>query len=467
MSIITKTSSYIFLTTFVFFLALWYLNPSNYIVAASFFVLIFIYDYKIRDIRLSLLLALLASTIVLTGKSYPIQLIPKGVLPLEIYPFGYFARFTITSTQMLSAIAVLVIIRDFANGKIKNFKLKSYELILVFYFLWTVISDYIGSGVPSFSLLFSLAGLTTLIMYFYIRLYVVRKKEFIKIFIYLLSALLMFESFISFQQFFAKSPIGKVLESQQGIEYFGRTVDEILFTFRPSGTFGHANALGIWLSSYLVILTVFFLIRPNYLFTTTILAGTAAIILTLSRSSWIGLFIGVVTVLFVLEKIRKRRVSEKINRYLPWFIFLAIPLFIFIILPRVEKSAFTFSQGGGYFREVQTKKALELIYKNPVFGVGSERSVPEGLKLVSPKDPNFSILADVHNWFLRLIVEHGIPALLLFLTLIYLYFKNLLTKTKFSLEGLGLAAGILATLTAGLFQPYINFQLIILALAFL
>lgn len=462
-----KIHLYIFFTTLLFFLILWFLNPGNYIVAASFILLIFVYYYKTKDIRLSLLLAYLASTVVFTGKSYPIQLVPAGLLPSEIYPFGYFVRFTISPSLILATIMFLIMLRDFVNGALKNFKLKLFDIVLAAYYLWLVISDYFGSNLPEFSLLFSLVSLTTLVLYFYIKIYSKQKDKFIKIFIYLLSAIIIFESLISFQQFLIKSPIGKTLELQQNIEYFGNTADEIQFTFRSLGTFEHANAFGIWLSSYLVIITLLFFTKPNYLFAGACFMGIIALVMTLSRSSWIAYFAGILTSLFILEKLKKINLSNTLKKYSRWFIILGIPLFIFFIFPRIEKSIYTFSQGGGYFRSVQLDRAFELINKDPIFGVGSGRSVPEGLKITNLSDPNFSILADVHNWYVLLMVEHGIPSLLIFTVIIYLYFKKVFAKNKFSVKTLGLTMGVVATLIAGLFQPYINFQIIILALAFL
>ena len=453
--------------SYVFFTALWTLNPNNYIIAVSFLLLIIIYNIKIKNLKLSLLLTYLASSVILTGKSYPIQLVPKGILPLEIYPFGYFVRFTITPSSILAVLMFLIILRDLINSRINHTKLTPFEILLIIYFLWTVVADYFGSGIPEFSVLFSILSLTIPILYFYIKLYVKQKNTFIKIIIYLLSAIVIFESLIATQQFLAKSPIGKTLEYQQGIEHFGNTVDEIQFTFRPVGTFGHANEFGIWMSSYLIIIILYSLIKQNYILSIASVMGIVALVTTLSRSAWMGFLIGILLSLFILEKLKKIDVSKKIKKYLPWLIFLGVPLFFFFIFPRLEKSFYTFSQGGGYFRKIQIQRAAELIKKNYIFGVGSFRSVPEGLKITSVKDPNFSILSDVHNWYISSVVEHGIPSVLLFLPILYLYFNKLFSNKNISMIKLGLAAGVISTLMSALFQPYINLQIIILALAFI
>ena len=132
---IVSNSKYIFLTTLLFFLFLWFVNPSNYVVATSFVFLIIVYNLKIKNLRLSLLLTLLSSSIIFTGKSYLLLLIPKGILPTEIYPMGYYTSLTITANLILSILMVLVIIRDLINTNLQRFRLKSVDfVILLFYF---------------------------------------------------------------------------------------------------------------------------------------------------------------------------------------------------------------------------------------------------------------------------------------------------------------------------------------------
>lgn len=180
-----------------------------------------------------------------------------------------------------------------------------------------------------------------------------------------------------------------------------------------------------------------------------------------------GFLIGVITMLFVWEKVKKFKVPQKVNKYFLSFFLLGSVLFVFFVLPRAERSVFTFSQGGGYFRKIQIQRGLEVILKNPVFGVGSERAVLEGLGLVSSNDPNFSIVLNVHNWYILTTIEHGIPSIALFAILLILYFRETIKKKFPGFIQVGLLVGAISSLIAGLFQPFINLQVIILSLVFL
>lgn len=462
---IVSNSKYIFLTTLLFFLFLWFVNPSNYVIAAAFFILIVIYNLKIKNIRLSLLLALLSSSIIYTGKSYLILLIPKGVLPIEIYPMGYYTSLTITANLILSVLMALVIIRDLINKNVRRFRLKSIDLIILLFYLWSIIADCFGSKDPMFSLLYNFQGLTIPVLFLFIRLQKFDKKHLRGLVISLLSALLIFESLISFQQLMTQAPLGRNLEAQKGIEYFGKTVDELQFTFRPVGTFNHANMLGLWISSYLIIFVALLVQKPSKSLVGIILIGTACLITTLSRSSWLGFVAGTLFVIYLLEK--KKIINKQINKYLPIFITIFIPLVIIFILPRIEKSLYAFSEGGGYFRKVQIERSVPLLLRNPLWGVGSNRSVQEGLNLINKRNLNPSIILDVHNWYILNTIEHGFVSTFIFFILIYLYIKRYEYQHFDNTNDIGWLGGVIASLVVGIFQPFINIQIIILSLVFL
>lgn len=464
---ILSNNKYIFLTTLLFFLILWFINPSNYIIAASFFLLIFVYNFKIKNLKLSFLLALLSSSIIYTGKSYHILLVPKGILPTEIYPMGYYTSVTITANLILSFLGMLIVLRDLINKNIKKVKLKIVDIIVLLFFLWPIIVDLLGSKEPLFSLLFSIQGLSIPILYFFIKFENFNKKYIKSLFISLFSALLIFESLISFQQLVAKSPLGKNLEAQTSIEYFGRAVDELQFTFRPVGTFTHANILGMWISSYIIVYIALLIQKPSKWLALIVLIGIAILLTTISRSSWLGFTIGVLIILFILEKQNKIKISNKMNRYLTVFVTILIPFVLIFALPRFEKSIYTFSEGGGYFRKVQMEKSKTLLLRNPILGVGSNRSVQEGLSLINQRDPNPSIILDVHDWYILNTIEHGFISTFVFLLLVISYIKRLENNYLNIMEHLGWFGGVIAGLIVGVFQPFINFQILILALVFL
>jgi len=464
---------YVFVTVFLFYLFLWVVNPENKIIAISFIGLFGFLYFRIKNYRLMLLFTYLASLIVHTGKTYTIQLIPPGLYPAEWYPQGYLAYFAITPSLILALIMGLILFRDFVTGHLKLPKFKFYDLALFFYFSWLIISDVFGSGMPKVSILFSITYISFFIFYFYSRSYAKKGLGFIPALIGLFAALIVFESITSFQQFMGSSPLYKNIESQVGIEQFGSASDELEFRFRPVGTFEHANILGMWMSFCLSVIFVYFYKKRTKSLLLILSLGFVSLILTLSRSAWLGIIVSLLFSLYILENVKKIKPPLIFKKYSLSFILVFLVLILFFIFPRAEKSLYALNEGGGYFRYLQIQDTLPIIFKNPLFGVGTGMSVMEGLNF-NPKGFYSQVPLAIHNWYLLLLAEHGIPGLLFFIMFLWLALRenlNLIWKEKMMADiqvvRLGFVAGALSLVIVGFFQPFLGEYLIFLAFAIL
>jgi len=84
-------------------------------------------------------------------------------------------------------------------------------------------------------------------------------------------------------------------------------------------------------------------------------------------------------------------------------------------------------------RLVLSQAAVELIFKNPLFGVGSANFVHSlsAFNLFSIADVR--LLAPVHNVFLLIFAEEGLIGLVLFLVLLYAALRNISARWQFAL----------------------------------
>lgn len=470
-----KPQAYVFYSSLIFYSFLWFFNPQNKIIAVSFLILIFIFYHRLKDIRLSLLLSYLTSIIIFTGKRYLIQLLPLGIFPVDLYPLGYVVYFVISPKHILAFIMFIFLVRDIIKTRFKLIQIKKADLLVIFYFFWILASDVFGSKNPAISLLFSIASLHLLIFYIYLKTYIKKSKLFFLILLGLFASQILFESLISFQQFAASSPIFKNIEEQVDIEYFGHAVDELQFRFRPVGTFAHANVLGLSISFFLSVIFVYLYKQPKPIFFTALIGGVITLAMTLSRSSWIGFAASIITSLFILERIKKIRPPPIFTKNMLSLSVIAILLVAFFVLPRAEKSIYSFGRGGGggYLRTLQIRDTLNIIARNPIFGIGTFMSVQEGI-LINPKGVFTSVPLGIHNWYLLTAAEHGIPALLLFASFLLVFIKPIITsiikKRMQSLKQfikLGLVGGIISLLVVGLFQPFIGEEFILLSFGIL
>jgi hypothetical protein len=465
---------YVFWITLVFYLLLWLVNPGNKIIALAFVLLIFIYYHRVRDIKVSLLFAYLASSIIFTGKRYLIELIPPGVFSEEVFPQGHVLFLVISPQQILLLLMGLFLIRDNVKFGMKKIYYNKWDIFLLLFFIWVIFSDLVASIHPEVSLLFSVFSINLLILYFYLKSYTSKNNfNFLPILLSLFASLVIFESIISFQQLIASSPINKNIEAQIDIEYFGHTPDEPQFRFRPVGTFQHANMLGMWLSFWVSVLFSYLFKKQNNLLFTSFIFGIISLVFTLSRSSWLGVGISFMFMLWLFEKVKKIKAPAIFTKHVFLLLILSLVLFIFFVFPRAEKSIYTFIEGGGYLRQLQIQDTLTLIIKNPVFGVGTNMNVLAGY-FESPSSVFSSVALAVHNKYLLITVEQGIPALVFFLSfLTYLFRKNIVIAFQqkllnvLSYVRIGFLGGILALIIVGLFQPFMGENLILLSFGIL
>jgi hypothetical protein len=467
---------YIFAVTSTFYLLLWIVNPSNKIIAASFIFLLAIYYRKTKDFRLSLLITYFSSSIVLTGKQYVYELIPPGIYPLDLYPRGYLVSLAISPKHLILSAMLILVIRDIVTNKKFNFKIDKIDLLLVLYFFWVILTDIIVSKRLGISLFYSLLYMEGLVLYIFTRFYILRKPRIYSFIIYVFMALVFVQSFVVFQQFQGSAPVGKSIESQTNIEYFGHSADELLFRYRPVGTLYHANMLGIWLVYFLSIFGVYILRKESKFISFIFTFGLITIVLTLSRSAWVSSLVSLLTALYIYEKIKKKiiKIPRFIHKNKIGIILLTIGIFVFFVFPRLSKSIYSFGQdeGGGYLRTEQIIETTKLILLHPIFGTGSKMSLLEGL-LSFPTGIFGKIPLFVHNWYMLIMIEHGVPALIFFLMFVILSLKriyniiSLSNKTNLlELLSVGMFSGIVGLLIAGFFQPYIAEELIMFSAAF-
>ncbi len=425
---------FIFLTTLIFYLTVWLFSPSYKFIVAAFVLLFLFLNFRIKNYKFALLITFLISSVLYIGKTYVIELIPGGIYDPIYFEDGLLAYLVVTPSNVFAAIMLFIIVRDLVNKKLllKDFYKHSYLLII--YITWTILSDLFVSKKPGLSLAFNLLSLNPYILYFYLQAYIKDGQKFYKIFIFMLAALCIFETILSVKQFTANSLTGNSLVYQAGSAYWGNQPDERNLSYRPVGTFFHANSLGAEFSIWLLLLIVYYLVSGNSLILIAVVPAMLIFLLTLSRSSWMGFLAGLLTILYIVEKVKKFKINIKLPKYTFFFAVPLIAILIYFVLPRFQKSFYSFDQGGGTFRVEQFVASAELISKNFVMGVGKKMVVPEGLETL-PQSIFGKIPLDIHNFYLSVAAEHGVPALIFYLYFVILSVAGIL-KNKLKTKGL-------------------------------
>lgn len=202
------------------------------------------------------------------------------------------------------------------------------------------------------------------------------------------------------------------------------------FAFRPSGFFPHPNTLGHHMAQVLPVALALVLLglgrlgrRAWLMAAAVLLAGGAMLLLTLSRGGWASgiLGCGVVVVMMLRLGVLNRRHLAGLS-----LLGLAAVVVVLAAYPQVLLRLTGSDDRSVESRVLQTDQALTMIRENPLTGVGygayNRASYQYQGPLWSTVSPDFHEQLRkvvVHNGYLLLAAEVGIPTTLLFVIIFF------------------------------------------------
>jgi O-antigen ligase len=208
-----------------------------------------------------------------------------------------------------------------------------------------------------------------------------------------------------------------------GLEFFGEAKTHMMMragdvlVSRVSGTFGHPNNLAGYLAMVLQLnLALLFAPLKRGL---RVLLGAClgllgvALLLTLSRGGWLAGTLGVMITAFLCLRRRTRRPA------LAWFVTLLVSGVIIIstivLVEPLKRRLFEEDYGAAQVRIPLAQVALNIIRHHPLLGVGLTNYVAAAPAYDQTKEAvSFTFPRPVHNEFLLIAAETGLPALGLF-----------------------------------------------------
>lgn len=449
-----------------------------------FFVLSFIYFvflvYATGSIQKTIFYCFFPFWMLDVGRQFIYVAVPAIAISNPIYPLGRMISFTLSPFFVLSLTTIFIlftvivrkIITKYANGFTNK---EIFKNIYVIFFLATFACFFISSSTanffPNLSLLYTttefsfLAWLVILSNYFRNS----SKKNVYKMlrtFFFILFAMLIFESGITYIQFIKRGVIGLTVEKQTTIPTFGFGVDENSQSFRPIGLSYHANSLANWQIALLTTIVLLWLsIKDSFskrisdfLIVSSSTLSVSVIVLTISRSAFLSLGV-FISILLVFNNSPTYKALKFLLNYfnkIKIFILIVSVAFIYLISNRAYYSLFTFSGTGGFAtRSAQAADALQLIAGSPIFGVGNGMYIP-ATYYYHPLGPVNYFPESIHQGFALFIAERGIlPAITYLIGICYLIKE--INKSNFSKTvKVTMIAGLFAVYTMMLFQPFIN-----------
>jgi len=267
------------------------------------------------------------------------------------------------------------------------------------------------SAVKAISVQSTLFAVIFLIKAILVHIYLINNvhtRKQIRIIAFWLLAALMVQSLWGIGQKVTGSSFGLVFLGEKQLR-FSTDIARVRATLWHPNHFGTFIALTIWFS----IIYYFFSNNKKKRTYHFALIGAAmlALMFSLSRSSWIGFIFA--TLISVWQIFKMGKMSPKLFKTLMAIGIIAI-LLVAIMYGTIEQRM---AQGeDGTYRLIMINISLPLIASNPILGVGLFNNQYHSFN-------QFRFWKPVHNTYLRLAVETGIPGLFFFLWYLVVVFK--------------------------------------------
>lgn len=191
--------------------------------------------------------------------------------------------------------------------------------------------------------------------------------------------------------------------------------------YRISSTFSHFNANGTFLAMTTTLAFTMVALpgldRKTKIIRFTILAFNAfALLLSFSRGAWIGAVIGIVI---------STQLKGMVNFFKIFLVSLVVVVLISLFVPTNRyterfKSISDTSESSSINRLAQYKIAYWAIVENPLLGIGVSNN-----KYYAAEKHNQPWNAEIHNLYLHIGAERGIPAMLILIWIFLTYYTNL------------------------------------------
>lgn len=364
----------------------------------------------------------------------------------------------------LSAIAiatqeVIPSWREPNNFKIKHTVIKNSLAIgnwqLVIFFIFLLIGIFTSQSIP-----LGLYGLLKFLEYYLLFLYIKTNKKNIHTIALLSCIPLLTESILAVAQYINQGSFGGFLyfigersfnANTPGIANASLNGQLIL---RPYATLPHPNVLAGYILITLILIYNFMTtnnkVWKTILKAAALIIGSIALCLTLSRVAiliWM-----MITLAAMIKKIKAMRANKK--RFISLAILLAVISAGIIsfhpLLTRFEQTSFT--EESFIQRKDLFQASLSLIQEHPLLGVGLHNFLPAIATKIHPFSPILYI-QPVHNIFLLLATEIGLPAFTLSLWFLYKTIHRLI-KNRQHPSSLPLLLGIGIIIIIGLTDHY-------------
>lgn len=377
--------------------------------------------------------------------------------------FLYASDIVLVSVFLLWIIRIFLKRKDIIIPKIKKIKCLNWKqyifqtqgLIVLFVlvsFLSVYLSNYKEYIVPG------IYRSVKLIEFFVLFIYISKRISsiiFQKMFICMMIISGLFQSLISVVQYYKQHSLGLKIFGEIDLNSDITNIGKVSLSsdvsretiIRSVGTFPHSNILAGFLMICILFCMYFLITKLSerkkdkvqlFLISGIMIILFTGFIPTFSRTAYIGLFIGMLS-LIIYSICKKMITLSLILSILPQLGFMIIGIIVLMVLYQAPLRARLF--GSNEFdrystqgRVLYTSHALDVIKNNVLFGIGTGNFTPE-LEYVSRETYDKWQIQPVHNMYLLITAENGMLGIILFMSIIISLIQVINKKIHTDIKG--------------------------------
>jgi O-antigen ligase len=370
--------------------------------------------------------------------------------------YSDFTSFSLYLSDILIFFGFLLYFLPNIRPILSNYVTKPLH-ILLFWLLIVVIFHY-NSPYLSLNLWFLLKFIELIVAYGTFA-FLFSKYRLFPLFLRIFAFLSTFEAILAISQFYLQKSIGlhKIGETliYADLQGIAKIVSGGTKFIRAYGTFPHPNVLSAFL--VISIMFLFYLLinstnlKQKFVWSGLLFINIVGLTLTFSRAGYLSLAIGLVVFFGFLTFKNGLEANAKQLMQTVLIIFICLVTSFAIFKPLLLTRG-TFSDQASIERVEYARAGIKLIKQKPIFGVGLGESVLHMEQAMGkPLEPWQK--QPIHNYFILLTAELGIPGLLIFLWFITSQIYKLLTD-RFTTYNLLLTTCILCILVLIQFDHY-------------
>lgn len=324
-------------------------------------------------------------------------------------------KFQIFHSDVIIALFFLIALESRSQMRSK-IRIDALGWLFIAWIGWLCIATCFSAYMPS-SLIFLSVQVKFLVLYV-LALNAKLTESLVKKVVYICVTIIVVQSMIGLAQLAHGGPLGLGILGESISKKIDNFVDGSL---RMSGTIGATNAFAGYFSLLLVVLLPFVVVCRTVLNYLALSLGLILLVLALSRAGWLGFMVGSICALFMLLRSRLVTFSRILLFGFAGLIIIGAGVTVYFdkIINRFEDSQAVESATG---RLDQFKSAWPLIDKRLITGIG-----PGVSTLFSRWNPDRKHIQKalsgkampnaIHCAQLQVLVESGIPGLVLFMVI--------------------------------------------------